>query len=163
MFAKEKHEVFMFKALKECKKAEKIAEVPIGAVLTDASGLILARAHNLRESRQRPTAHAELLAIEKAARKLQSWRLENTTLYVTLEPCLMCWGAIILARIPQLVYGAPDPKAGVCGSVLNLHEQRLFNHFPQVTGRVLEKECSLILSEFFKKLRQEKTEKHKKL
>lgn len=148
----------MAKALKESEKARKIGEVPIGALICQ-NGKILARAHNLRESRHRPTAHAELLAIEQAARKLKAWRLENTILYVTLEPCLMCWGAIILARISQVVYGASDPKAGVCGSVLNLHEQRLFNHFPQVTGGILKEECADLLIQFFKGLREQKAKK----
>ncbi|MCP5468128.1 MAG: nucleoside deaminase [Deltaproteobacteria bacterium] len=152
-------EFFMAKALREAEKAAKIAEVPVGAVICK-NGKVIARAHNLRETKQRPTAHAELLVIEKAARKLGAWRLEKTQLYVTLEPCLMCWGSVILARIPEVIFGAQDPKAGVCGSVLSLHEQKLFNHFPQVRSGVLEAQCSQALSDFFKSLR---TEKRKKL
>ena len=147
---------FMEMALALARRAEAVGEVPIGAVLISKEGKVLGRGFNLRESRARPTAHAELLAIEAAARKLGHWRLEATTLYVTLEPCLMCWGAIVLARIPQVRFGAKDPKAGVCGSVLSLQEERRFNHHPQVEGGLLEQECGKILSEFFKRLRNEK-------
>ncbi len=151
-------ELFMIHALLEAKKAAKIAEVPVGAVISQ-EGKIIARAHNLRETLQSPTAHAELLVIEKAAKKLGAWRLKNTQLYVTLEPCIMCWGAIIMARIPHVIYAAKDPKAGVCGSVLGLHEERLFNHFPEVRGGVLAKESAEMLSKFFKGLRLEKSKK----
>ena len=145
----------MMESLRQARRATHQGEVPIGAVLVKA-GKIVSRAHNLRETKRRPTAHAELLAIERAARKLKSWRLTGCTLYVTLEPCLMCWGAIILARIPHVVFGAYDPKAGVCGSVLSLHEERRFNHHPKVTGGVLEQECREVLSQFFKELRSKK-------
>lgn len=151
----EQPEKFMKAALVLARRAEAAGEVPIGAVVV-SDGKIVGRGYNLRETRRRPTAHAELLAIEAAARKLGRWRLEGTTLYVTLEPCLMCWGAIVLARIPKVVFGAKDPKAGVCGSILSLHEERRFNHHPQVEGGLLEAECGAILSEFFKRLRKAK-------
>ncbi len=151
----ESPEKYIQAALGLARRAEARGEVPIGAVLVQ-EGKIVGRGFNLRETRHRPTAHAELLAIESAARKLGRWRLENTTLYVTLEPCLMCWGAIVLARIPKVVYGARDPKAGVCGSILSLHEERRFNHHPKVEAGLLERECGGILSEFFKRLRKEK-------
>lgn len=150
----------MKSALALAQRAEAIGEVPIGAVLV-FEGKIVGRGFNLRETRRRPTAHAELLAIEAAARKLGRWRLEHTTLYVTLEPCLMCWGAIVLARVPKVIFGARDPKAGVCGSILSLHEEKGFNHHPEVQGGVLEEKCGAILSEFFKRLRKEKKQTKK--
>ena len=156
----ENPEKYMKSALALAQRAEAIGEVPIGAVLV-FEGKIVGKGFNLRETKRRPTAHAELLAIEAAARKLGRWRLEHTTLYVTLEPCLMCWGAIVLARIPKVVFGAKDPKAGVCGSILSLHEERRFNHHPEIRGGVLEEECSSILSEFFKRLRKEKKQTKK--
>jgi len=149
----ENHALFMKKALNLAARAGKKGEVPIGALVVK-NGEILAQAYNLRESKKRPTAHAELLAIEAAAKKLGAWRLEGASLYVTLEPCLMCWGAILLARIPQVIYGADDPKAGVCGSVLALHEEKRFNHHPKVLSGVMAEECGNILSEFFKRLRK---------
>ena len=148
-------EKYMKLALAQADRAEAKGEVPIGAVIVLA-GKVIGRAYNLRETRQRPTAHAELLAIEAASRKLNRWRLQETTLYVTLEPCPMCWGAILLARIPRVIYGARDPKAGVCGSVLSLHEEQGFNHHPQVQGGLMAKECGVKLTEFFKRLRKEK-------
>jgi len=151
----ESPEKFMRSALALACRAEVLGEVPIGAVLV-LDGKIVGRGYNLRETRKRPTAHAELLAIESAARKLERWRLEGTTLYVTLEPCLMCWGAILLARIPKVVFAAKDPKAGVCGSILALQEERRFNHHPSVQGGLLAEECGQILTDFFKRLRKEK-------
>lgn len=145
-------------ALKLAARAETRGEVPIGALLV-REGKVLGRGYNLRETRRRPTAHAELLAIEAAAKKLGAWRLADTTLYVTLEPCLMCWGAILLARIPRVVYGADDPKAGVCGSILSLHEEKRFNHHPELIRGVLAEESGRILSDFFKRLREEKKPK----
>ncbi|HCU23473.1 MAG TPA: tRNA adenosine(34) deaminase TadA [Deltaproteobacteria bacterium] len=153
-FSESNPEYFMRKALRLADRAAANHEVPIGAVVVK-EGKIIGKGFNRRETRKRPTAHAELLAIEAAAKKLGAWRLAETTLYVTLEPCLMCWGAIILARIPRVVFGAQDPKAGVCGSVLSLHKERRFNHHPQVEGGILEKECGEILSAFFKQLRQQ--------
>jgi len=142
-------------ALHLATRAAEQGEVPVGAVIVH-QGKIIARAFNRRETNRKPTAHAELLAIEAAARKLGAWRLEDTTLYVTLEPCLMCWGAILMARIPKVVFGAADPKAGVCGGLLSLHEEQRFNHHPKVEKGLMAEECGAILSDFFKRLRKEK-------
>jgi len=149
------HDDWMKSALKLAARAAENGEVPVGAVIVHGDQII-ARGFNRRETRKRPTAHAELLAIEAASRKRGAWRLEDTTLYVTLEPCLMCWGAILLARIPRVIFGAVDPKAGVCGSLLSLHEDRRFNHHPKVQGGLLAEPCGRILSDFFKRLRKEK-------
>jgi len=135
-------------ALERAKEAEAHGDVPIGAVVARGDEL-LAAAGNERELRRDPTAHAEILAIRAAAEALGGWRLADTTLYVTLEPCAMCAGAIVLARIPAVVYGAPDPKAGATGSVLNVLGEPALNHRPQVTGGVLEDECAALLREFF--------------
>ena len=151
------HEYWMAKALVEARKAEAIAEVPIGCVIVQ-DGQIIARAHNLRETKQDPAAHAELLAIRKAARRLGSWRLLDTTLYVTLEPCLMCMGAIILARIPTVVFGCFDSKAGAAGSLYDLSNDPRLNHRFDLVNRVREKECSGLLSDFFAKLRLRRAE-----
>jgi tRNA(adenine34) deaminase len=135
-------------ALEEARKAESHDDVPIGAaVLRD--GEVLARAGNERELRRDPTAHAEMLAIQAAAEALGGWRLPGTTLYVTLEPCAMCAGAIVLARIPQVVYGTRDPKAGAAGSVLDVLREPALNHRPEVIAGVREAECALLLREFF--------------
>ena len=135
-------------ALRSAKRAALHRDVPIGAVVVK-EGVAIARGRNRREVDQDPTAHAELVAIRRAARRLGSWRLGGCTLYVTLEPCAMCAGAIILARIPRLVYGAADPKAGGCGSVLDvIHEPRL-NHRVEVSLGLLADECGAILREFF--------------
>jgi len=135
-------------ALHQAEQALKHDDVPIGAVVVRGDEVIAA-AHNEREHLQDPTAHAEILAIREAAKVCGSWRVLDTTLYVTLEPCAMCAGAIVLARIPEVVFGATDPKAGACGSVLDvLGEQRL-NHRPHVTGGVLAERSARLLSEFF--------------
>jgi len=147
------HEFYMEEALKLARRAATLGEVPVGALIVK-EGRIFARAHNRRENQQSPTAHAELLAIEGAARELGTWRLTDTQLYITLEPCLMCWGAILLARIPRVIFGAMDPKAGVCGSVLKLHEGGRFNHHPEVISGIKAKECGKILSDFFRDLRE---------
>lgn len=147
--------LWMRKALHLANRAQEQNEVPVGAIIVK-EGKIIGRAFNQREKKCLPSAHAELLAIEAAARKLGAWRLEDCSLYITLEPCLMCWGAIILARIPRVVYGATDPKAGVCGSILSLHEEKRFNHRPHVEAGVLAPECAEILSAFFRKLRNKK-------
>jgi tRNA(adenine34) deaminase len=152
---REKDQNYMLEAIKEAKKAEEKAEVPIGAVLV-LDGEIIARAHNLRETNQNALAHAELLAIDEACRKLGTWRLENATLYVTLEPCPMCAGAVILSRIHRVVYGAKDPKGGCAGTFMNLPEDERFNHRSEVTSGVLEKECSELLTNFFKGIRERK-------
>lgn len=149
--------VFMQAAIEEAKAAENKAEVPIGAVLV-YEGEIIARGHNARESEQNAVAHAELIAIEEACKKTGSWRLEDTTLYVTLEPCPMCSGAIILSRVKRVVYGASDPKAGCAGTLMNLLTDERFNHQCEVTEGVLKEECGELLSNFFRKLRQQKKE-----
>jgi len=149
------HEYWMQKAIAEAGKAQAKDEVPIGCIIVRA-GKVIARGHNLRESAQDPSAHAELIAIRKAARKLGSWRLLETTLYVTLEPCLMCMGAIILARIPTVVFGCFDPKGGAAGSLYDLSNDSRLNHRVEIFPSVLENECSSLLSVFFSTLRQRK-------
>jgi tRNA(adenine34) deaminase len=139
---------FMRMALREAERALEHDEVPIGAVLV-REGELVAGAHNERELRQDPTAHAEIIALRAAARGLGSWRLLDTVLYVTLEPCAMCAGAIVLARVPRVVYGASDPKAGACGSVLDVLGEPRLNHRPDVAGGLLAPECGELLSEFF--------------
>jgi tRNA(adenine34) deaminase len=146
-------EYFMKEAIKEAKKAEVLAEVPIGAIIV-MDGRIISRAHNLRESNQSAVAHAELLAIEHACKETGSWRLENATLYVTLEPCAMCSGAIILSRVDRVVYGAADPKGGCAGTFMNLLQDERFNHQSKVTSGVMETECGQLLSDFFRQLRE---------
>lgn len=143
---------FMREALAEAGAAAALGEVPIGAVLVH-EGIVLARAHNLRESRQDPTAHAELLAIREAAAALGSWRLLDCTLYVTLEPCAMCAGAIVLARIPRLVFGALDPKAGACRSLFTLTQDPRLNHRVEVEAEFLAEDSQRLLQDFFRKLR----------
>ncbi|NLC71585.1 MAG: nucleoside deaminase [Desulfuromonadaceae bacterium] len=145
----------MAEALREAKNGRDRDEVPVGAVIVH-DGAVIAAAHNLRETRQDPTAHAEMLAICAAADRLGTWRLCGCTLYVTLEPCVMCMGAIILARIPRLVYGCRDPRAGAVGSIYNLTEDNRFNHRVEVTEGVLGEICGGILSEFFFFLRSRK-------
>jgi tRNA(adenine34) deaminase len=151
----ENHFEFMDLALTGARQAALLGEVPVGAVVVRA-GEVLSQAHNLRETKHRPTAHAELLAIEAASERLGSWRLEDCILYVTLEPCTMCWGAVVLARVAAVYFGAYDAKAGVCGSVLNLHQETRFNHHPRVQGGIRAAECGKILSEFFGELRNKK-------
>ncbi|HIJ87945.1 MAG TPA: nucleoside deaminase [Desulfuromonadales bacterium] len=149
------HEQWMRSAIAEAVKAESKAEVPIGCVIV-RDGRIIARGHNLRETSQDPTGHAELIAIRKAARKLGSWRLLDTALYVTLEPCTMCMGAIILARIPTVVFGCLDPKGGAAGSLYDLSDDARLNHRVELVPRVLESECSSLLRSFFAELRSRK-------
>lgn len=151
-------EKYMKAAIREAKKAQSIDEVPIGAVIV-YNDQIIARAHNLRESKQNSTAHAEIIAINKACRKLKSWRLEDCTLYVTLEPCPMCTGAIIQSRIKRVVFGAYDPKGGCLGSCTNLMEVKGFNHYSDILGGVLVDDCAEILKEFFKEKRKNKSAK----
>lgn len=145
-------EQLMALALDEAKKAVQLGETPVGAVLT-WDGEVLVTTHNLRETNRVATAHAELLAIEQACRKLGGWRLHRAVLYVTLEPCPMCAGAIINARIPRVVYGASDKKAGCCGGLVNLFEVP-FNHQPEITGGVLAEQAQQLLSDFFADLRR---------
>ncbi|MEC1525853.1 tRNA adenosine(34) deaminase TadA [Neobacillus niacini] len=148
-------EFYMKEAIKEARKAEALLEVPIGAIVV-IDGKIISRAHNLRESKQSAVAHAELLAIERACQLVGSWRLENASLYVTLEPCAMCSGAIILSRVKRVVYGAADPKGGCAGTFMNLLQDERFNHQSEVTSGVLETECGQLLSDFFRQLREKR-------
>jgi tRNA(adenine34) deaminase len=141
-------EHFMRLALGEARRALEHGDVPIGAVIV-RDGELLGAAHNERELRQDPTAHAEMLALREAARALGSWRVLDAVLYVTLEPCAMCAGAIVLARVTQVVFGAADPKAGACGSVLDVTGETRLNHRPAVSGGLLGQECGGLLSEFF--------------
>jgi len=139
---------FMEEALKEAKIAYSLQEIPVGAIVV-YNKRIITRAHNRKEELQDPTAHAEILALQKAARYLGTWHLENATLYVTLEPCPMCAYAMVLARIKRLVFGASDPKTGAAGSVVNIIQNKKFNHQIEITKNILNKECSLILKKFF--------------
>ena len=148
----EQDRYFMQQALNEAALAEELDEVPIGAVVVH-NGEIVGRGHNLRETSNDPTTHAEMIAIRQAAQALDSWRLLDCTLYVTLEPCVMCMGAIILARIPNLVFGCRDPRVGAVGSIYNLAEDERFNHRVAVQEGVLEQECSTQLKSFFQRLR----------
>ena len=143
---------FMKEAVKQAQKAVKLGEVPIGCVIVK-DGKIIARGYNRRNTDHSTLSHAEIKAIRKASSVLHDWRLEGCTLYVTLEPCQMCAGAIVQARIPRVVMGCMNPKAGCGGSVLNILQMREFNHQTEVKRGVLEKECSEVLSEFFKSLR----------
>ena len=145
-------EKFMKEALKEAKKAADKLEVPVGCVIVK-NGKIIARAHNQKETKFDTTKHAEILAIQKASRKLESWRLLNCEMYSTLEPCSMCAGAIINSRIKKLYIGTSDEKTGAAGSVLNLFEDFTFNHKVEVETGIMKEECENILKEFFKKLR----------
>ena len=144
----------MLLAIEQAQLAGSIGEVPIGAVITDQNNNLISSGHNLRETNQDPTAHAEIIAIRQASEKLQNWRMEATTLYVTLEPCAMCIGAIVLARIDRLVFGARDPKAGAIYSVFNIGTDDKLNHSVEVIEGVCEAECSNLLKEFFKTLRE---------
>lgn len=146
---------YMKEALKEAKKAELIDEVPIGCVIVK-DDKIIARGHNQRETKQSPIGHAEIVAINKAAKKLNSWRLEGCDIYVTLEPCIMCSGAIIQSRINKVYYGASDPKGGALGSSINVLEASNINHHPEVISGVLKEECSSIITNYFKAKRQSK-------
>lgn len=145
-------EAFMRMALAEAEKAAAIGETPVGAVLV-LGDEVVAAGHNMRETWQDPSAHAEMIVIREAAARLERWRLDDATLYVTLEPCLMCAGAMVLARIKRLVYGCRDPKAGALGSVYEVVRDGRLNHVFRITPGVLERECSRILTDFFEKLR----------
>ena len=149
-------ESFMQLALEQGKQAFSLGEVPVGAVLVQ-EGKVVATGFNRREIDQDPTAHAEIIAIRDASSKLRSWRLNKTTLYVTLEPCAMCAGAIIQSRISRLVFGTFDPKAGACGSICDLLSESRFNHRVNVHSGALAEECSAIIQGFFQELRQTNT------
>ena len=148
----EEDERWMRVALQEAEVAAQKGEVPVGAVVVH-NGQLIAKSHNLRELNKDPLAHAELLAIAEAAEHLDRWRLIDCTLYVTLEPCPMCAGAIVNSRLDRIVFGASDPRAGSCGSILNIVEDERLNHRPEVTRGILQPQCSEILSNFFRALR----------
>ena len=142
-------EAAMRLALQEAEQATRTGDVPVGALVVDAAGAVVARGRNAREATGDPTAHAEVLALREASRKLGGWRLVGTTLYVTLEPCAMCAGAIVLGRVPRVVYGAPDPKAGAAGSVMDVLGEPRLNHRPEVAGGLLAAESAELLRTFF--------------
>jgi tRNA(adenine34) deaminase len=144
------HEAWMNAALQEARAAISHDDVPIGAVVVSGDGEVIGRGHNERELREDPTAHAEVLALREAAAALGTWRVHDATLYVTLEPCTMCAGAIVLSRIPRVVYAAPDPKAGAAGSVLDVLADARLNHRPEVVGGVLGDEAAELLRSFFR-------------
>ncbi len=144
---------FMKLAIKEAKKAELVDEVPIGAVIVK-DGKVIARAHNKKETKNQATRHAEIEAIEKATKKVNNWWLEDCDIYVTLEPCAMCAGALINSRLRNIYFGAYDKKAGCCGSLYNLPEDTRFNHRLKVEGGILEEECASLLTNYFKKKRK---------
>ena len=148
-------EKYMKEAIRQAKKARALEEVPIGCVIV-SGGKIIARGYNRRNTDKNTLSHAELNAIRKASQKLGEWRLEGCTMYVTLEPCQMCAGALVQSRIDEVVIGSMNPKAGCAGSVLNLLEVEGFNHKVKITRGVLEEECSTMLSDFFKELREKK-------
>lgn len=147
-------ERYMRFALKEAEAAMSIGEVPVGAVIVKG-GRVIARGHNQREMLKDPTAHAEMIAITQAAGALESWRLLDCTLYVTLEPCAMCAGAIVLARIPRLVFGAVDPRAGACGTLMNIVQDQRLNHRVEIASAVLGGDCGSILKDFFRARREQ--------
>ncbi len=148
-------EHWMRKALQAARKAETIDEVPVGAIIIQ-NNEVISIAYNQKERLTSPLGHAELIAIHRASQKLGAWRLSECKLYVTLEPCPMCTGALVQSRIGKVIFGAFDPKAGACGSILNLHQNAQLNHRFAAIGGVLENECSEILKNFFKKKRHEK-------
>jgi len=145
-------ERWMQEAIAEAKKAEKLGEVPIGAVIVK-EGIVIGRGHNLRETLHDPTAHAEIIAIKQASEYLDAWRLLDCTLYVTLEPCPMCAGAIVQSRVVRVVYGTNDHKAGCAGTLMNLLQEPRFNHETELTSGILQAECAELLKTFFKQLR----------
>lgn len=149
---------FMKEALKEAKKAYDKEEIPVGAVIV-RDDKIIARGHNIKELKKDTTKHAEIIAIQKASKNMDAWRLEGCTLYVTLEPCAMCAGALIQSRIKKVVIGTMDKKTGACGSVLNLLEDYKFNHQVEIETGIMETECREILQQFFKELRKKKSKK----
>ena len=149
-----RHALYMQTALEEARKARDLEEVPVGAVLVDDRSTVLARAHNRTIANNDPTAHAEILALRRAAGLLQNYRLLNTTLYVTVEPCLMCMGAIIHARIQRIFFGTRDPKWGAAGSLYNLGEDRRLNHHPEIVEGLLLDECRKLIQGFFRARRR---------
>lgn len=148
-------EKFMKEAIKQAKKAAAIGETPVGAVIV-RDGVIISRGYNRRETKKNALLHAEMIAIDRACRKLGGWRLPGCELYVTLEPCPMCSGAVINSRIERVYFGAYDKKAGCCGSAADLFQKGMFNHLPEVQGGILETECAALLTEFFRELREKR-------
>lgn len=146
-------EYFMNEALKEARKAYNKEEIPVGAIIVK-NGEIIARGHNQKEYKKDSTKHAEIIAINKACKKLEAWRLTNCEMYITLEPCAMCAGAIINSRIKKIYIGTMDPKTGACGSVLNLLKDFTFNHNVEIETEIVQQDCEKILKEFFKTLRE---------
>ncbi|RXT09131.1 tRNA adenosine(34) deaminase TadA [Ammoniphilus sp. CFH 90114] len=155
-------EQYMLLALEEARKAAELGEVPIGAVIV-RKGEVIGRGYNLRESTKDPTAHAEMIAIKEASEILGGWRLLDSTLYVTLEPCPMCAGAIVQSRIERVVYGVSDPKAGCAGTLMNLLQEERFNHQVEVDSGILQESCSHVLKDFFRELRNKKKAVRKEL
>ena len=155
---KKNDEYFMKEAIIEAKKAYQKNEVPVGAVVVK-NNEIVARGHNIKETKKDTTKHAEIIAIQKASKKMNAWRLEDCTMYVTLEPCTMCAGAIIQARLKRLIIGTMDKKTGACGSVLNLIDDYEFNHKVELETGIMETECRQIMKDFFKELREIKKNK----
>lgn len=160
MYTQAEKEFYMQEALKEAAKAKAIAEVPIGAVIVK-DGKVIGRGYNQRETTNRAISHAEVLAIEEANLKLDNWRLEECALFVTVEPCVMCSGAIVQSRIPHVYYGASDYKGGTAGTLMNLLEEDRFNHQSTVEAGVLQTECSDMLTSFFRELRAKRKENKK--
>ncbi|RCW41188.1 tRNA adenosine(34) deaminase TadA [Paenibacillus prosopidis] len=153
MIREQEDQKWMLEAIAEARNAEQIGEVPIGAVIV-RNNEIIGRGHNLRETRFDPTAHAEMVAIRDACDRIGAWRLLDCTLYVTLEPCPMCAGAIVQSRIKRVVYGTSDPKAGCAGTLMNLLQEPRFNHETELTSGILGTECALLLTQFFRRLRE---------
>ena len=149
----EKEIRFMREAIKEAKKAELIDEVPIGCVIVK-DDRVIARGHNVRETKKTPLGHAEIIAIDKASKKLGAWRLQDCEIYITLEPCIMCAGAIIQSRIRRVYYGAKDPKGGAIESSIKVLEAKNINHHPEIVGGVLQEECTEIIKNYFKSKRK---------
>lgn len=149
----------MQEALREAEKALSIGEVPIGAVI-ERDGVIIGRGHNRTETSKDPTAHAEMIAIREAAQKLGGWRLLGCRMYVTTEPCSMCAGATILARIQKVYIGTPDPKTGACGSLMNILQDERLNHYVQIETGIMQQQCEKIMKSFFQKLRKKKSEEN---
>lgn len=158
MITKTTHERFMRRALELAEQAAAIGEVPVGAVVVDTRGTVLGEGHNRREVDNDPLAHAELIALRNAARTVGNWRLEQTRIYVTLEPCVMCAGALVNARVPHLIYGCDDPKAGAVRTLYALCEDPRLNHRLEITRGILASVCSEMLSRFFSALRSPKIE-----
>lgn len=148
---------YMIQALEEAKKAYRLGEVPVGAVIVK-DGIIVGRGHNLTETLKDPTAHAEIIAIRQAAKELGGFRLIGCSMYVTVEPCSMCAGALVWSRMEKVYIGTPDPKAGACGSIFNIVQEPKLNHRVEIEIGIMQEECSGIMKRFFKELREKKSE-----